>query len=312
MDTVDFISNMLVAGLRAGIPLLIAALGEIMCERSGVLNLGVEGMMLMGAMTGFAVGRATGNPWLGIAAALFAGGGMGLLHGFVTITLRSNQTISGLALTLLGAGLSGFLGPSLVGTRGVQFYPLHIPVLSDLPFLGPVLFRHNVLVYLGLMLVPTTWIWLFKTRPGLHMRLVGENPTAADVAGINVWAQRYIYVVVGGVFAGAAGAYISLAYTPGWKELMIAGRGWIAVALVIFAMWNPLRAALGAFLFGAVSALQFGVQIQGVDISIFFLQMMPYLFTLIVLGVASRDVVRKRIAVPAALGIPYDREQGEV
>jgi general nucleoside transport system permease protein len=307
METGAFIISILFAALRAGTPLLIVTLGEILAEKVGVLNLGLEGMMLMGALSGFVAAYVTSDPWVGMMAAMLVGGLMALLHAFVTVTLRANQVVSGLAITLLGTGLSAFLGPKWVGKLGPEFASINIPIVSDIPYIGPILFRHDPPVYIGLLLVPIIWIWLNKTRPGLHMRLVGENPASADTAGINVDMQRYIYVVIGGMLAGLAGAVLSLSYTPGWKDWMTAGRGWIGIGLVIFAMWNPMRAAFGAFLFGAVSALQFGAQIQGIRVSIFFLQMMPYLFTLVALASVSHDAVRKQIAMPSALSIPYKR-----
>lgn len=307
MDVLSFTLNIIAAAFRAGTPLLIVTLGEIITERSGVMNLGLEGMMLMGAYSGFAAAMASDNVWVGMCVAILVGGLMALLHAIVTISLRANQVVSGLALTILGTGLSTFLGPNLVGVYGPSFTALRIPLLADIPVIGEVFFNHDLPVYLAILLVPLVWVWLNKTRPGLNMRLVGENPAAADTLGINVTRVRYIYVVVGGMLSGLAGASLSLSYTPGWKDFMTAGRGWIAIGLVIFAMWNPIRAAFGAFFFGAISGLQFGIQITGIKISVFFLQMMPYIFTLLVLGLASRNAVKKRIAMPEALGVAYER-----
>jgi general nucleoside transport system permease protein len=309
MDVTDFVVNTLVAALRAGTPLLIAALGETLCERSGVMNLGLEGVMVMGALSGFTVGVATESAWLGVVAAVFVGGLMALLHGIVSVSLKANQVVSGLALAILGAGLSSFLGPSLVGVQGPVFSEIALPVLSDIPILGPILFQQTALVYFGILLVPIVWYVLYKTRFGLHLRLVGENPAAADAVGINVDATRYTYVVIGGMLGGLAGASLSLSYTPGWKELMTAGRGWIALALVIFGLWDPIRTAFGALLFGAVGALQFSFQTQGIPVPVFIMRMMPYILTLVVLGSGSisRNAIRKRVATPEALGIPYKR-----
>ncbi len=302
-----FIIATLVASIRAGTPILFATIGEIFAERSGILNLGVEGMMLMGAVTGFIVGLKTGSPWLGVLAGMTAGGLMSLLHALVSITLRGDQVVSGLALTLLGAGLSSFVGKPYIGVPGVKFNQLPIPVLSQIPFLGPVLFRHDILVYISYLLIPAAWFFINHTRPGLHMRAVGEDPATADVMGIRVAGVRYLYTFVGGMLAGLGGATISLAYTPGWIEGMTAGRGWIAVGLVIFAFWDPLQAALGSYLFGGVQSLQFGLQTKGVTIPIYFLQMMPYAFTILVLMFASQESLRKRIGSPSALGRPYVR-----
>ncbi len=307
MDIHVILISTMAAAIRAGTSLLIATLGEILAEKVGNLNLGLEGMMLMGAMTGFIVAFVTENPWIGLLAAMLVGGAMALLHAFVTVTLQANQVVSGLALTLLGTGMSAFFGPTYVGKLGPAFSKIPIPVLSEIPVLGPVLFNQDPTVYIGFLLVPVIWFWLYKTRPGLHLRLVGENPAAADSVGINVAQQRYIYVVLGGMLAGLAGASLSLAYTPGWKDFMVAGRGWIAIGLVIFAMWNPVRATYGAFLFGIVNALQFSAQTYGIRISIFILQMMPYLFTVAALAIVSRDAVRKKIAMPSALTLPYKR-----
>ncbi len=302
-----FIIATLVASIRAGTPILFATVGEIFAERAGVLNLGVEGMMLMGAVTGFIVGTKTGSPWWGVLAGMLAGGMMSLLHAFVSITLRGDQVVSGLALTLLGAGLSSFIGKPYIGVPGVKFGTISIPVLSKIPFVGPVFFHHDILVYLSYLLIPAAWFFINRTRPGLHLRAVGEDPATADVMGIQVAGVRYLYTFVGGLLAGLGGAAISLAYTPGWIEGMTAGRGWIAVGLVIFAFWDPLQAALGSYLFGGVQSLQFGLQTRGVTIPIYFLQMMPYAFTILVLMFASQESLRKRIGSPSALGRPYVR-----
>lgn len=293
----------------AGTPILFAALGELVTERAGVLNLGVEGMMLIGAVCGFMAAVLTGNSWIGFMAAMFAGGAMGFIHAVLTVSLRANQVVSGLALTLFGAGLSGYLGKAYVGVPvGDPFRAVPLPILSDIPFLGPVLFRHDVLVYLSWALVLALWFFLKHTRAGLFLQAIGENPGAADSLGINVFARRYLYVIVGGMLCGAGGAYLSLASAPSWLENMTAGRGWIAVALVIFALWRPGRALVGSYLFGGIDALGFHLQVAGVQVSHFFLQMLPYLFTITVLTVV---MARRggRLAAPGALGIPYDREE---
>jgi ABC-type uncharacterized transport system permease subunit len=310
----------LAAGVAAGTVLLFAAIGEIFAERAGVLNLGVEGMMLMGAVAGFSTAAATGNPWLGLMVAMVTGGLVALLHAVVTIHLRADQVVSGLALTFLGTGLARVLGEGLTNRPAPTLPHLSIPVLSDIPFAGPILFREqSILVYVGFLLVPAAWFWIERTRPGLHLRAVGESPAAADAQGIGVYRLRYAYVVVGGVLAGLAGASISLAISPGWfGDQTVNGRGWIAVGLVIFARWNPIRAAIGAYLFGAI--FRFILDIQGVQSILgienpflpgrsatFFLSMLPYLFVVIVVILGSRAVTRQRIGAPAALGIPYVR-----
>ena len=293
----------------AGTPILLAALGELVTERAGILNLGVEGMMLIGAVCGFMATIITGNSWLGLLAAMLAGGAMGLIHAVLSVSLRADQTVSGLALSLFGAGLSGYLGKAYIGLPVAEpFHSVPLPGLSQIPFFGPVLFRHDVLVYLSWVLVLALWFFLKKTRPGLYLQAIGENPAAADSLGINVAGLRYLYVIVGGMLCGAGGAYLSLASAPSWLENMTAGRGWIAVALVIFALWRPWRALVGSYLFGGIDALGFHLQAAGVHVSQFFLQMLPYIFTITVLTVvmAKRG---GRIAAPGALGLPYDREE---
>ena len=311
----------LAAGVATGTVLLFAAVGEIFAERAGVLNLGVEGVMLMGAVAGFSTAVSTGNPWLGLILAMLAGGLISLLHAVVTIQFRADQVVSGLALTFLGSGLARVLGEGLSNAGETALLPrLTIPVASQVPVVGPIFFREqSVLVYAGYLLVPIAWFWINRTRPGLHLRAVGEYPAAADAQGIGVARLRYAYVFVGGLLAGLAGATITLATSPGWfSEQTTNGRGWIAVGLVIFAQWSPIRAAFGAYLFGAIS--RFILDIQGVDSifgatnpfqagrsATFFLEMLPYLMVVLVVIVGSREAARKRIGAPAALGRPYVR-----
>lgn len=306
----SLIISVLSTGVVAGTPLLFACLGEILSERSGVMNLGVEGMMLVGAVTGFAVTVSVQNPWAGFFIAMIAGGFMALIHAFLTISLKANQVVSGLALTIFGTGLSAYLGKPLIGIPApVAFQPFEIPVLSKIPALGGILFHHDALVYLSFMMAAALWFVLYRTKTGLIIRAVGESPSAADVAGVSVFKVRYASVIVGGMLAGAAGAYLSLAYAPSWLENMTAGRGWIAVALVIFAMWNPARALIGAYVFGAIDALGFYLQTMGVVIPSFFLKMLPYVFTIIVLIVMTCETKRRRVATPEALGLAYSREE---
>jgi simple sugar transport system permease protein len=316
----DF-SLILAAGIATGTVLLFAAVGEIFAERAGVLNLGVEGMMLMGAVVGFSTAVSTGNPWLGLILAMIAGGLISLLHAVVTIHLRADQVVSGLALTFLGSGLARVLGEGLSNAGATSLLPrLTIPLLSQVPVVGPIFFRdQSILVYVGYLLVPLAWFWINRTRPGLHLRAVGEYPAAADAQGIGVYRLRYIYVFVGGLLAGLAGATITLAVSPGWfSEQTTNGRGWIAVGLVIFAQWSPLRAAFGAYLFGTIS--RFIIDVQGVDrilgatnpfqagrSATFFLEMLPYLLVILVVVIGSREAARKRVGAPAALGTPYVR-----
>jgi len=296
--------------IQSSAAVLFAAVGEVFTERSGVLNLGVEGMMLMGALSGFAGAYASHSLSLGLLAAMAAGGALALVHGFFTITLRANQVVCGLALAMLGIGLSSFLGRPIIGAVGMRFVPWPIPVLQDIPVLGPAFFHQVPLIYVGYLLVPAAWFFLFYTRPGLSLRSVGENPLAADTAGVPVILVRYVWTVFGGMMAGLGGAYLSLAYTPGWKENMSAGQGWIAIAMVIFAVWNPWRAALGALLFGGVNALQFTFEVRQMTlVPSYILRMLPYLFTIAVLILITRSKGdRRRAAAPAALGLPFERE----
>jgi ABC-type uncharacterized transport system permease subunit len=305
-----FVVTMLATAVTAGTPILFAALGETLTEKSGILNLGVEGMMLVGAVTGFMVNVSTQNPWLGVIASLIAGGLMAFIHAFLCITLRANQVVSGLALTIFGQGLSGFLGKSMIGIPApASFKAFDILFLSDIPFIGPILFRQDALVYLSYVLAIFFAIIIYKTRWGLNLNAVGENPAAADAVGINVFRTRYIYVILGGMLAGLGGAYLSLAYAPSWLENMTAGRGWIAVALVIFATWNPVKCLAGSYIFGGVDALGFRIQTKGIDISPFFLQMLPYICTILVLILVNRETKTRRVSTPGALGLPYDREE---
>jgi len=309
------------AGVASGTVLLFATIGEIFAERSGVLNLGVEGMMLIGAMSGYSIALKTGNPWLGVLVAMLAAGLISQIHAFLTVTLQADQVVSGLSLTFLGVGISLVLGDGLSKAGTVSLMPsFSIPLLSQIPILGDIFFTdHSVFVYFGYLLIPLAWYYINRTRPGMHLRAIGEYPSAADALGINIYRLRYFYVFVGGVLAGLAGATISLAVAPGWfSELTTAGQGWIAIGLVIFAQWDPLRAALGAYAFGALRRLI--LDIQGPIMLLgfpnpfyynpywgFFLQMLPYAFTIIVLVIGSREAMRKRMGAPAALGNPYIR-----
>ncbi|HXX39897.1 MAG TPA: ABC transporter permease [bacterium] len=303
------IAAVLAAAVRSGTPVLFATLGEIFAERSGVLNLGVEGMMLVGAFAGFVTTARTGNPWLGLIAAGATGAALSLIHAVLSITLRANQVASGLALTIFGTGLSASLGRSFVGVPATGFRPMPIPGLEALPLVGPVLFRQDALVYLSYLLVLAAWYALYRTRWGLNIRAVGERPEAADAMGVDVARVRYGCVAIGGALAGAGGAYLSTAYTSMWIENMTAGRGWIAVALVIFATWDPLRAVVGAYLFGGVNALQLHLQASGTGLPVYLLLMAPYVFTIVVLVFATRETARRRLGAPAALSVSYSRDQ---
>jgi general nucleoside transport system permease protein len=302
----EVILSILQRTLVAGTPLLIATVGEIICERSGILNLGVEGMMAVGAVTAFIVTHHTGNPWLGLCVAIAAGMLLAWLHAFASVSLQSNQVVSGLALTMLGLGLAGFWGKPYVGRPlVVKMNPLPIPLLCELPVLGALLFNQNPFFYIALLLAIAAWFVLEHTLLGIRIRSAGENPRATEAQGVNVSRIRYLAVVVGGGFAGMAGAHLSLAYSRSWIEGMTAGRGWIVIALTIFALWNPLRAIVGAFLFGGIFVLQYILQPLGIAPN--FLAMLPYLATLLVLLlVGLRD--RRRLNAPAMLAEPYRRE----
>lgn len=292
--------------LAYGTPLLLGTLGEIYAERSGVLNLGVEGMMIMGAYSAFTTAYITGNPWLGILVAAVVGGAFSLIHAFTCVTLKANQVVSGLSLTMLGLGLSGMFG------RGWEGKPLPVTIpkitvsgLSEIPFLGPIFFEgQNLIVYLTILLVPLLWYILYRTRIGITIRSVGESPATADSLGINVARVRYACVLIGGILAGMSGGYLSVAYRPAWTEGMTAGMGWIVIALTIFAFWNPAYGMLGAYLFAALYHLSYRLQPW---VSPEFLKAMPYAFAILVLIFVSRGTLQKRMGAPAALSLPYTR-----
>ena len=313
----DLMISILSIAIVAGVSLVYATIGEIFTERAGILNLGVEGMMIMGAVTAFAAAVHSGSAWVGVLVALLVGGGMALIHAFLTISLRADQVVSGLALTLFGTGLASFvgqrLGPGgspLVGLTGPRFRSVSVPVLSDIPVIGPIFFNQDLLVYAMFLFVPLSWYFLYKTRPGLHLRAIGESPQTADALGVNVFKLRYYYTIFGGMMAGLGGAHLSLAYTPGWTEHLTGGRGWIAIALVIFATWDPARAVVGALLFGGVNAIQFRLQATGTTIPSSLLNMLPYILTVVVLiAITWFESFRKRVGPPAALGLPYMREE---
>ncbi|WP_371225342.1 ABC transporter permease [Roseovarius sp. 2305UL8-3] len=299
MDLSSISPTLLLASLMvASTPILLAALGELVVERAGVLNLGVEGMMITGAICGFAMAVNTGSPLIGFVAAAAGGAVLSLLFALLTQYALANQVASGLALTLFGLGLSSLLGQSYVGIKPPPVSKLDIPVLSDLPFFGPVLFSHDLMVYIGLALVAAVWATLKYTRAGLILRAVGENHDAAHALGYKVVRVRVMAILFGGACAGLGGAYLSLIRVPQWTEGMTAGAGWIALALVVFASWKAGRVLLGAYLFGGVTVLQLNLQAAGVDIPVEYLSMSPYLITILVLVIMSAD----RARAPASLG----------
>jgi len=295
----SIISGLLVGSIHSGTPLLYATLAEVIDERAGIINLGLEGVMLMGAVVGFATTVHTGNAALGVLAAGLAGGLFNLLFGFLVITRRANQLASGLALMFCGVGLSALLGASYVGSRIQGLDEIRIPVLSGLPLVGPMFFNYDILVYLAGPVAVGVWWALFSTRWGLGLRVVGENPTAAFAAGKNPYLLQYQALFMAGVLGGIAGAYLSIALAKTWAEWMTAGRGFIAVALVIFSKWHPLRAIAGSLLFGGAIALQLQMQALGVPISPFILDMLPYLLSLGVLAIWGGA---RRLAAPGSLG----------
>jgi len=269
--------------VRAGSSVMLATYGEIISERAGIINLGVEGCMIAGACSGFIVTAETGSPYAGIAAALLAGAAMASIHAFMVITRGANQLASGLALMFLGLGLTGYAGRPYVSSKIHGLNTVELPLLSDVPVLGDVLFSHDILTYAAFLLGPILWFFMFKTRPGLNLRAVGESTDAAFAAGLNPKRIQYMAVIAGGALAGLGGAQLSLAYTQSWVEGMTNGRGFIAVALVIFAMWSPMRGMAGALLFGGAVAFQLQLQARGVGVSPFLLDMTPYLMTIAVL-----------------------------
>jgi len=295
--------------LKSCIAVLLASIGEIYTERSGVLNLGVEGMMLAGAVTGFVVGYRTGSAFLAVAGAMSAAALLAFVHAFLSINLLSSQVISGLAITILGMGASSFLGRPFIGKVGIRLSTLDFEPVKDIPFLSDILSQMTVITLLALLIVPVAWYILFRTNLGLNIRAAGEDPAAADTAGVSVSSIRYGCTIFGGLMAGLAGAYLSLCYTPGWKEGMTAGQGWIAIAMVIFSTWNPWRALLGSLLFGGINALQFYFQATGVElIPAYILRIMPYLLTVIVLFLVTAIKRGSLGSTPAALGNPFSRE----
>lgn len=314
--TLPLLLSILAVTIQAGTSLVFAAVGEVFTERAGVLNLGLEGILIMGAVSAFAAGYHSDSLLFAILVAMVVGGMMAAIHAFLSVTLRADQVVSGLALTLFGIGLSSFLGQRLgpdgaplVGLVGPKFSRMAIPGLSEIPLVGPALFNQDPLVYLMYITVPVATYILYRTRPGLHLRAVGEDPATADAMGISVPRVRYLATIGGGMLMGLGGAHLSLAYTPGWTENLTGGRGWIAIALVIFATWDPARVVLGALLFGGVNAVQFRLQAAGGSVvPAVVLAMMPYLLTIIVLTfITVYEKVGRRLGAPAALGLPYAR-----
>ncbi len=289
----------------AATPLLIAALGELVVERSGVLNLGVEGMMIVGAVVAFSAAQASGSAYVGMFAAIAAGAVFSMLFGFLTLKLMTNQVATGLALTILGLGLSGMIGEGFVGLPGLRLEPIVIPGLASIPFVGPLLFAQDIIFYLSIALVVGVAWFLFRSRAGLTLRSVGDSHVSAHALGIDVIRVRFLAVMFGGACAGLAGAHLSLVYVPQWVEGMTAGRGWIALALVVFASWRPGRVLIGAYLFGAVTMAQFHAQALGIPIPAQFLTSLPYIATVLVLVLIASNRRMTLVNTPASLGKPF-------
>jgi ABC-type uncharacterized transport system permease subunit len=304
----DYLVSILVATIAAGTPLVFAALGELVTEKSGVLNLGVEGMMLVGAIAAFAATAATGSPWTGVLAGMLAGAATALIFAVLTLTLMANQVAAGLALSLFGVGLSAFVGKSYESVSLDPSAPLTIPILSDIPLLGPVIFSQQPLVYVSWAAFAGIAWFMYRSRPGLVLRAVGEAPKSAHAIGYSVITIRYLATLFGGAMAGIGGAFLSVFYTPLWVENMTAGRGWIALALVVFATWRPARVMIGAYLFGGVTVAQFFAQGEGAAIPSQFLSMLPYLATIVVLVIISRNLNTIRLNAPVSLGKPFHPE----
>lgn len=304
----------LAIAVKSGTPLLLATSGEILTERAGNLNLGVEGMMLMGAFAGFQLAVITSNPVIALLAAMIFAAFGALIYAFLTVTLRANQTVTGLCITIFGSGISSFIGNSLNKSGAVipkvvsnYFQPINIPIISKIPILGELLFKYDIFNYLAIILAVAVYWYLNKTKIGLNLRAVGENPAAADSAGINVTLYKYLNIMLGGALCGLGGAYLSIVYIPSWTDNVVSGRGWIAVALVIFASWNTIKAIYGSILFGGLAVLGLVLQNSVIKIPSYFLDMLPYLFTIIALIIISMKMSREK-QQPKGVGENYFRE----
>ena len=314
----DFITKLLAATIAMGTSLTYATLGEIYTEKTGILNLGMEGTMLMGALAGFATAMATGNLYVALAVAMFIGGLLSLIHAFLCVTMRANQVVSGLAITMFGTGLANFLGQrlgpasnsyNLIGMNlPRKFDNIAVPFLKDIPVIGA-FFNVSLLTYALYIIIPFSWFYMYKTRYGLAIRAVGESPKTATAMGLSVPRLRYLYTIIGGMFAGLGGACLSLSFTPSWNDGMTGGKGWIVIALVIFATWNPGKAVIGTLIFGGITSLQFSLQAAGVKMIIptQFLAFAPYLITFFTLSIMTilNQNRKGSFASPAALGTSF-------
>jgi len=304
-----FITSICAAAIVYAVSILYAAIGEIFSQRAGIMNLGIEGIMLMGAVSGFLTVYNTNNLVLAFLAVILVGAVLGLVFAFLTVTLGADQTVCGMAFLIFGSGLSGFIGKNVTGiASAVKFEKINIPFLSDIPVVGDIFFKQDLLVYLMYLIVPLSIFYIYRTRPGMILRALGENPAALDAAGINVFALRYAYVIFGCTMTAISGACISLSYTNFWNEGMTGGKGWIAFSLVAFSGWNPAGAALGALLFGAISIIGINMQIYLPGIPSQFYSMLPYIATVVALIISTGSFRRKHTEEPAALCQKYDRE----
>ena len=306
---INFIGILIGSIMASSVPLILAASGELITERSGVLNLGVEGMMIIGAISGFALMVITDNLFIAIIGSMISGLIISLIFGFLTQSLLTNHVATGLALTIFGIGLSAMLGKNFVGIPGKEFPILFLNFKDKIPFLGPILFGHSIVLYFAFALPFLTNYFLKKTKLGLVVRAVGDSPVSASNQGINVTLVRYYCILYGGAMCGLAGAYLSLIYTPQWIENMTAGRGWIALALVVFATWSPIKVLVGAIIFGGITILQLHMQAVGLRIPVQLLSSLPYLMTIIVLVVISRDSRKIKLNTPTSLGQIFYREK---
>ncbi|MBO9132844.1 ABC transporter permease [Rhizobium sp. B230/85] len=297
-----FFEAVLLTIITASTPLVIAAIGELVTERAGVLNLGVEGMVVIGSVSAFAAAQLSGSAYIGLLAGIAGGAFFSLLFSFLTLTLVANQVATGLALTIMGLGASGMIGESYVSVPGIRLLPIEIPLLSQIPYIGTVLFKQDIVFYVSILLVIAVNWFLFRSRAGLKLRAIGDSHGSAHALGIPVIRTRYLAVMFGGACVGLAGAQLSLIYTPQWTENMSGGRGWIALALVVFSSWRPWRILAGGYLFGAVTILQLHAQAFGIGIPAQFLSMLPYAATVIVLIIISQNRRMTLINTPASLG----------
>jgi simple sugar transport system permease protein len=294
-------------GITSGTPLLFTAIGEVLAERSGVLNLGLEGLMLMGAITGYMTTSLTGDKWIGLLAVIVVCGLLGAILALLMVTLRANQIATGIAFTIFCIGLSDLIGKPYVGmVTKDSFMKIRMGFLDGVPMLKPI-FEQDILVYLAILLCIGAWFFVYKTKAGLHLRVAGDNPSTLDSLGVSVFKVRYTYIIVGSILAGIGGAYLSLAYSPSWIEGMAAGRGWLTIALVNFALWKPQNTIIGAYLFGIFYALSYRLEAMGIAVPSHFLRMFPYVLPIVILILVSWRTKQKGSFIPKALDIPYTR-----